>query len=129
MSRIGEQHRAKCGVEGKCSVPMFGGYGPAGFCDRPAWGQQYDFGSGYEDPSWLAPGQWAGGGGRQRPYAPDLCCDHHGGPRADQIRFVRDGDMWCAFLPDFINLAESNAGFGKTQRKAEIDLRAGASAA
>lgn len=124
MSRISEYHRAKCGVEGKCSVPVWRMGSPSGFCDRPAYGQQYEFGSGYENPSWLRPGQWAGGGGRQRPYAPDLCCEAHGGPRSDQIRFVMDGDMWCAFLPGFENLQESVAGFGRTQAKAEADLRA-----
>lgn len=122
--RMSDHHVAKCGVEGKCSVPMFSGYGPDGFCDRPAWGEQYDFDSGHADPSWLRPGQWAGGGGRRRPYAPGLCCDWHGGPRADQIRFVRDGNMWCAFLPGFVNLQESIAGSGSTQAKAKADLRA-----
>lgn len=129
MSRISDHHVAKCGVEGKCSVPMWQGGLPGGFCDRPAWGEQFAFGSGYEDPSWLRPGQWAGGGGRQKPYAPGLACDHHGGPRADQVRFVRDGNMWCAFMPDFINLAESRAGFGETQARAEKDLRAALSRA
>jgi hypothetical protein len=103
---------------------MFSGYGPDGFCDRPAYGEQYEFGSGHEDPSWLRPGQWAGGGGRHRPYAPSLCCDHHGGPSATAIRFVRDGNMWCAFMPGFINLQESAAGFGATQAAAKADLRA-----
>ena len=36
--------------------------------------------------------------------------------------FVRDGDMWCAHRHDFVNLQESNAGFGKTQTLAEDDL-------
>lgn len=122
MARLSDHHKPVCGVEGKCSVPMFDGYGPSGFCDRPAYGEQYDFGSGYEDPSWLRPGQWAGGGGRSRPYAPGLCCDAHGGPRADQIRFIKDGDMWCAFMPGFENLQESDAGFGKTQGDAKREL-------
>lgn len=124
MARTGPEHSPGCGIEGKCSVLMWDGGGPSGFCDRPAYGEQYDFDSGYADPSWLRPGQWSGGGGRQRPYAPAFCCDGHGGPSANAVRFVRDGDMWCAFLPGFVNLQESVAGFGKTQRDAERDMRA-----
>lgn len=30
--------------------------------------------------------------------------------------------MWCAFMPDFINIAESDAGFGRTQDEAEADF-------
>lgn len=117
MSRISEHHRATCGVEGKCSVPMWSAGSPNGFCDRTAYGQQYAKGTAHAPMHWMTPGHHS-------PYAPDLCCDHHGGPRADQIRFVRDGNMWCAFMPGFVNLQESIAGFGATQPLAENDLRA-----
>ncbi|MGJ3625993.1 hypothetical protein AB5I41_01655 [Sphingomonas sp. MMS24-JH45] len=40
MARLSEQHIGKCGLTGKCSVPM-SAYGSAGFCDEPAWGEQY----------------------------------------------------------------------------------------
>ena len=133
MSRISEHHKAKCGVEGKCSVPQFSGYGPAGFCDRPACGPQDSEGVTSRGQSGKhAPHGWAQ---RDRngyypphlshltpPYAPDLCCDAHGGPGPNDIRFVRDGNMWCAFMPGFENLQESDAGFGKTQDAAERDL-------
>jgi len=36
MTRISEHHRAKCGIEGKCSVPIWQMGGPSGFCDAPA---------------------------------------------------------------------------------------------
>lgn len=120
MARISGEHEAKCGVEGKCSVPTCDG----GFCDRPAWGEQYSEGSNYA-PSFWSPRDRNGfhiNPYHIPPYAPSLCCSYHGGPRADQIRFVRDGNMWCAFMPDFINLAESHAGFGETQDRAEADL-------
>ena len=135
MSRISEHHVAKCGVEGKCSVPMWGGYGHDSFCDRPAWGQQYS----EREPSCVQSGRYADSTWASRdrngyypphlahlkpPYAPDLCCAAHGGPGPDAIRFVRDGSAWCAFMPNFINLAESVAGFGDTQDLAEADLRA-----
>ena len=115
---------AKCGVEGKCSVPTFSGGGSDGFCDRPAWGEQYEEGTKYA-PHWWSARDRNGFllNPHNRPaYAPSLCCSHHGGPREDQIRFVRDGNMWCAFMPDFVNLQESHAGFGETQDRAEADL-------
>ena len=135
MSRLNEHHHAKCGVEGKCSVPQFDAYGPAGFCDQPAWGEQYS----EREPSRGQSGRYADPVWAQRdrngyypphlshltpPFAPGLCCSAHGGPTADSIRFVRDGSAWCAFMPGFINLQESAAGFGDTQDLAEADLRA-----
>ena len=127
MARLSEHHVAKCGVEGKCSVPMWSGGSPDGFCDRPAWGEQYDEGSKY------APGWWPSRDRNgfinnphapRKAFAPGLCCVNHGGPGPDAVRFVRDGNMWCAFMPDFENLQESHAGFGKTQDLAEAGLRA-----
>ena len=125
MSRMHEHHKPKCGVDGKCSVPMFSGYGPAGFCDKDAFGEQYEPGSKY------APGHWSP---RDRngcwinpnnlpPYAPGLCCKSHGGPDANGIRFIMDGNMWCAFMPGFVNLQESAAGFGPTQAAAECNFQ------
>lgn len=127
MSRLSDHHHAKCGVEGRCSVPMWSGMGgPSGFCDRPAWGEQYAEGTKYA-PSWWSPRDRNGYllmPDKSKPFACGLACNHHGGPASDAIRFVRDGSMWCAFLPDFVNLQESIAGFGETQPKAEADLRA-----
>jgi hypothetical protein len=31
------------------------------------------------------------------------------------INLVMDGNMWCAQCPDFVNLQESEAGFGETK--------------
>jgi hypothetical protein len=101
---------------------MFGIGGPNGFCDRPAWGEQYTRGTQHA-PYYDAPGT-RGRYGNYQPYVPAFACDWHGGPKEDQIRFVRDGNMWCAFMPGFENLQESNAGFGETQDAAEADLRA-----
>ena len=124
MATLSEHHKPKCGVEGKCSVPMWMGGLPSGFCDRPAFGEQYAKNSRYAPPHW---GPWERKGflmpgGRSAPYAPGYCCDRHGGPSADQNRFVRDGNMWCAFMPGFVNLQESIAGFGETQAAAERNL-------
>lgn len=134
MARLNEHHKPECGVEGKCSVPTWSGYGPDGFCDQPAWGEQYS----EREPSRGQSGKYAQHHWPLRdrngyypshlahlrpPMAHGYCCASHGGPRADQIRFVRDGNMWCAFEPGFQNLQESPAGFGETQDLAEVDLR------
>ena len=124
MSRMSEHHRAKCGVEGKCSRPMYQ-MGMEVFCDEPAWGEQYEEGSRYA-PIWWSPRDRSGYYLRPemaRPYVPSLACKGHGGPGPDDVRFIRDGNMWCAFLPGFENLQESDAGFGATQREAEADLK------
>lgn len=36
--------------------------------------------------------------------------------------FSRDGNMWCAHRPDFVNLQESPCGFGETKREAAGEL-------
>lgn len=120
MARISEHHKAKCGVEGKCSRPMMQ-MGMQCFCDEPAWGEQYTRGSRHA-PHYDPPG--SGPYGNYQPYVPALACKAHGGPGPNDIRFVRDGNMWCAFMPDFENLQESEAGFGETQAEAERDLKA-----
>lgn len=133
MSRMHAHHNPGCGVEGKCSVPMFSGYGPAGFCDSTAWGQQYSErepqrgqSGRYADPCWPLRdrnGYYPTHLAHLRPsFASGFCCEAHGGPGPNAIRFVMDGNMWCAFRADFINLAESKAGFGRTQDVAEADL-------
>ncbi len=38
------------------------------------------------------------------------------------ITFEMDGNMWCAKEPDFVNLQESNAGFGSTKEEALREL-------
>lgn len=83
---------------GKCSVPMWSMGMPAGFCDNDAYGDVIKKG-----------GIYVGG----------LACPHHGGPKT---RVFKDGDMFCAVHPDFINLQESLAGFGETAELARKNL-------
>lgn len=125
MARLNQHHQPGCGAVGKCSVPMFDGYGPAGFCDQPAWGEQFAPNTRHAPPNWSLRdrnGYWINPHLRP-PSAMGFCCPGHGGPTEDGIRFVRDGDQWCAFEPGFENLQESVAGFGHTQPEAERDLR------
>lgn len=40
-----------------------------------------------------------------------------------EIKIFKDGSDWCAVRPDFfINIQESNAGFGDTPQAALADL-------
>lgn len=38
------------------------------------------------------------------------------------INVILDGNAWCATGPEFVNLQESNAGFGATPREAVAEL-------
>ena len=40
----------------------------------------------------------------------------------EQFRLFRDGDMWCATFYDFVNIQESQCGFGKTCLEALSEL-------
>lgn len=121
---------------GKCSVPMWMGGCPAGFCDKPAYGKQEKGQNRYGDYGWE--------GGRRvfHPgYCSGLACYGHGGPEKPQkkeiegqkimapdtpqtinINFGIDGDMWTAVYDDFINLAQSICGFGSTPELALANL-------
>lgn len=59
---------------GKCSVPMWMGGLPAGFCDEPAYGPQ--------EKGQLRYGNWEWG--RFTPgYCSGLACHNHGGPKCE----------------------------------------------
>lgn len=94
---------------GKCSVPMWRYPGvPAGYCEREAYGER-------PEPERYYRNAWTGeqqrSDGKYNGYVPRLACPSHGGPPS---RVYRDGNMWCAVWPDFINLQESPSGFGET---------------
>ena len=40
----------------------------------------------------------------------------------EQVKVFMDGNMFCAVLPDFVNLQKSPAGFGETEEDAINDL-------
>ena len=111
--RISEHHK-KVGPGSCCSVPMWSGGCPAGFCDEPAYGKpppSRRFRDGL--------GQMYREDLRYDGYVPALACRAHGGP---SVRYKMDGDQQCATLDDFINLQESPAGFGDTEEAALEDL-------
>jgi hypothetical protein len=88
--------------EGLCSVPMWRGGMPAGFCDQPAFGLQTTEGKRKYDG-----------------YVPGLACFGHGGP---EFRVFKDGDKFCAVKRDFEDLVQSPAGFGDTPEEARQEL-------
>lgn len=102
--------------QGKCSVPMWRAGSPAGFCDAPAFGERP------HSPMRMnySAGRMMRDDNRYDGYVPGLACVCHGGPDA---RVFRDGNAWCAVRADFINLQESDAGFGATPELARAALR------
>lgn len=78
MSSICEHHRTLTNGEGKCSVPMWCNGLPAGFCDRPAYGN-YIPGESYFS---YATNQQQRIDGKYSGYVPALACPIHGGPDA-----------------------------------------------
>ena len=75
MACMSDHHKTLTNHKGKCSVPMWAGGCPAGFCDKDAFGEPppgkthcHPDGHLYRDD-----GRYAG-------YVPGLACEHHGGP-------------------------------------------------
>jgi hypothetical protein len=101
---------------------MWMGGSPAGHCGKPAYGEQY--------PREVLAERNARYLFDQPAYCFGPCCPAHGGPEADEPRIYRDGytehgrPMWCAVMPDFVNLQESPAGFSGDGRIALRNLRA-----
>jgi hypothetical protein len=99
---------------GRCSVPMWMGGSPCGFCDKPAFGERPDAvtHTRWDGFEWRDDLLYAG-------YVPGLACAAHGGPKT---RTYKDGSAWCAVRDDFVNLQESAAGFGDTPEAARVNL-------
>jgi hypothetical protein len=115
MGRLSDHHKTLTNGVGKCSVPMWGGGMPAGFCDQPAFGERPPCRS-----IWHASQQrQVREDGRYDGYVPALACPAHGGPK---LVTQKDGDAWMAALPGFTNLQECETGWGETEEKAVADL-------
>lgn len=109
--RLSERHQhVNENGEGFCAVPMWQGGVPCGFCNAPAYGFQERGQQRYVD--WVNGIAYPG-------YCGGLACYNHGGPKS---RVFLDGDMYCAVMPDFIDLQSSPAGFGKTPEEARAAL-------
>ena len=106
---------------GKCQVPMWMGGSPAGFCAEEAFGPQYPRQYlAYHNPRYLLDNP---------PYCFGPCCPKHEGPRNGDPIIFQDGltetgrPMWCAVMPDFVNLQESAAGYSGNPVVAVNNLR------
>lgn len=90
----------------KCTVPMFSMGSPSGFCGEVTYGSQLP-------AAYLKETRYM----QNVPYCTGAACVNHGGPDANEVLIYADGvgddgrRMWCAVMPDFINLQESPAGF------------------
>ena len=74
MATLCKWHTELTDGAGKCSVPMWSGGCPAGFCDEPAYGEQ--------EPGQERYGEWNHARGRFSPgYCGGLACYRHGGPK------------------------------------------------
>lgn len=113
MSRV-HQELNEQGV-GKCSVPMWSGGMPDGFCDRDAYGVRPQCKMFWDHIH----GCYAREDGKYDGYVPALACPAHGGPNT---RVFMDGNAWAAVRHDFINLQESPAGFGDSPEAARAAL-------
>ena len=85
MAILSEHHRTLTNGVGKCSVPMWSGGCPAGFCDEPAYGPQEEGQRRYGEYS-PGHGRWFDG------YCGGLACYHHGGPRAPRDQTNQESD-------------------------------------
>lgn len=81
MSRLSKQHRELKDGKGKCSVPMWCGGCPGGFCDEDAFGERPES-DGFRDPY---TGQFRRFDGKYEGYVPGLACPAHGGPKCPGI--------------------------------------------
>lgn len=75
--RTSKHHHELTNGVGKCSVPMWMGGCPAGFCDATAWGER-EPGQQYRD---ARTGEMKRLDGRFNGYVPGLACPAHGGPK------------------------------------------------
>jgi len=84
MSTLAPCHKELKNGKGKCSVPMWMGGCPAGFCDKEAYGPQAAIkpGDGFKDPY---TGEFIRFDGKYTGYCPGLACPMHGGPKKDEV--------------------------------------------
>lgn len=103
---MSDKHTPAPWQEGKCNSPMWVMGTPAGCCGNKAYGHKLPEKYLQDVLGW-----------RHTPYCVGHACPAHGGPGERDVRIFRDGTtdegrvMWCAVMPDFINLQESPAGF------------------
>ncbi|MBU2018015.1 MAG: hypothetical protein KJ941_00085 [Bacteroidetes bacterium] len=86
MSSLNDHHQKLTNGVGKCSVPMWSGGMPAGFCDNDAYGFRPPGESWYNRHV----GQQIRFDGKYGGYVPGLACPIHGGPKREE--FAHEGN-------------------------------------
>ena len=111
-----------------CRCPMFSGMGgPAGFCDKPAFGPQYP--EEFFNPFWRRRDAYTGRLLSYWPFITGHACPQHHGPKEGDPIIFEDGHtdqgrpMYCAVMPGFVNLQESRAEFDADPCKAIARLK------
>lgn len=105
--------------QSSCRAPMWMFGSPAGHCGATSYGVQYP-------RDYLKSTRYSS----DFPFCFGHACPGHGGPKEGEPIIFQDGSteggrqMWCAVMPDFINLQESPAGFSGDPMKAIRLLRA-----
>jgi len=85
MARCSKHHKELTDGKGKCSVPMWSGGMPAGFCDNDAYGKPTPcetFRNPHTGETMRMDGKYAG-------YVPYLACPAHGGPTSQPFDHER----------------------------------------
>lgn len=79
MACMSKHHQELTNGVGKCSVPMWSGGCPAGFCDADAFGFRPEGKTHlrWDNYQYRDDGKYAG-------YVPGLACPAHGGPRKEE---------------------------------------------
>jgi hypothetical protein len=106
-----------------CRVPMFFGWGgPAGHCDKQAFGPQLP--EKFYNYNWNRRDGWTGRLIDPWAYCYGHACPAHHGPKEGDPIIFQDGTgkdgkpMYCVVMPGFVNLQESRAEFDQDPRKA-----------
>ncbi len=81
MSCLSKHHKELTNGKGKCSVPMWGGGCPAGFCDEDAFGERPESAQWYN----YAAQKYMRNDGKYNGYMTGLACPSHGGPKCPGI--------------------------------------------
>lgn len=121
VSQLSEHHKVdwlKDHPTGRCSVPMWIGGCPAGFCDEPAYGPREKGQTRYGECGFI--------GGRREftgYYASALACHAHGGPELPDIEFVAPAAPPAdAPKPDSLTAKRLNIAFDYISRANGVSI-------
>ena len=100
MSTLSNNHKELTNGVGKCSVPMWSGALPSGFCDNEAYSERP------KGKEYQAHGTAYRLDGRYSGYVPALACPAHGGLKKEEVVNL------CDFCTHHVSTCNSNPKFG-----------------